>query len=58
MIQKGTDTATQWAKQRRLHLTINKLKRIYRKLSYITGKRSDKTPSNASQWPDRNRARS
>jgi hypothetical protein len=44
MVQNGTDTAKRWAKQRRSQLTINKLKRIYNKLSYITGKRVDQTP--------------
>jgi hypothetical protein len=33
-----------WAQQRQSQLTINKLKRVYSKLSYITGKRLDKTP--------------
>jgi hypothetical protein len=44
MVQNGTDTAKRWAKQRRSQLTINKLKRIYNKLSYITGKSVDQTP--------------
>jgi hypothetical protein len=44
MIQNGTDTAKRLAKQRRSQLTINKLKGIYNKLSYITGKCVDKTP--------------
>jgi hypothetical protein len=44
MIQNGIDAAKKWAKQRRSQLTINKLKRIYNKLSYITGKRLHKIP--------------
>jgi hypothetical protein len=44
MVQNGTDTAKRWAKQRQLQLTINKLKHIYNKLSYIAGKRVDQTP--------------
>jgi hypothetical protein len=44
MIQNGTDTAKRWAKQRQSQLTFNKLKRIYNKLSYITGKCLDKIP--------------
>jgi hypothetical protein len=44
MVQNGTDTAKRWAKPNQSQLTINKLKRIYNKLSYITGKRVDKAP--------------
>jgi hypothetical protein len=44
MIQNGTDAAKKWTKQRRSQLTINKLKHIYNKLSYISGKHLDKIP--------------
>ena len=42
MIQNGTDAAKKWAKQHRAQLTTNRLKKVYNKLSYFTGKRYKK----------------
>jgi hypothetical protein len=43
MIKNGNSTAKRWAQQRRSQLTVDKLRRVYYKLIYITGKRSDET---------------
>ena len=42
MIQNGTEAAKKWAKQQRAQLTTNRLKKVYNKLSYFTGKRYQK----------------
>ena len=44
IIQKGNSTAKRWALQQRSHLTVEKMRKVYGKLSYLTGKNSDKTP--------------
>jgi hypothetical protein len=43
MIKNGNSTAKRWTQQRRSQLTVNKIRRVYNKLSYITGKQSNKT---------------
>jgi hypothetical protein len=37
MIKNGNSTAKRWAQQRRSQLTVDKVRRVYNKLSYITG---------------------
>jgi hypothetical protein len=44
MIKIGNITAKRWAQQRRTLLTVNKQRRVYTKLRYITGKQNNKTP--------------
>jgi hypothetical protein len=43
MIKNGNSTAKRWAQQIRSQLNVDKLRPMYNKLSYITGKQSNET---------------